>query len=157
MCGGGAENNARPRPPPPLAPRYRRSPAGSLSSLAGASGRSPSPKYLEVGVGGASHAVPRGPGLPRLSAGLHTRTLPTPLRPPRHARARAAREAQGGGPRHKEPGKAGRRWEALKARPCPSRWNLLLLPRRTTGSFWKAARLLTASTLDSVQAVPYLS
>lgn len=52
MCGGGAENNARPRPPPPLAPRYRRSPAGSLSSLVGASGRSPSPKYLEVGVGG---------------------------------------------------------------------------------------------------------
>lgn len=27
----------------------------------------------------------------------------------------------------------------------------------TTGSFWKAARLLTASTLDLVHAVPYLS
>lgn len=96
MCGGGAENNARARPPPPLAPRYRRSPAGSLSSLAGASGRSPSPKYLEVGVGGASHAVPRGPGLPRLSAGLHTRTLPTPLRPPRQARTRTRRAGSSG-------------------------------------------------------------
>lgn len=61
MWGGGAENNARPRPPPPLAPRYRRSPAGSLSSLAGASGHSPSPKYLEVGVGGAFSCGPQRP------------------------------------------------------------------------------------------------